>query len=182
MLGTALVLLCGWTAWADCGESFVANTTLCGSSTTCVEVEWPAGNDTAYCLGVVTYPIAAFWNVSHQDAMARTAYETDRDLWIKGGGATNDINCETQQCSTQICNNCLAIRRTYHCARLFPRCLSAQDPCRGLCRSVCEDKNRRCNDNEGCGAFPKKQCAAGWHLAGPLGPLLTLWVLALLLS
>jgi hypothetical protein len=110
-----------------------------------------------YCRGLVTYAVADDFNATVADTAAFTAYQADLALWRNDTG----VECSNQVPGSTLCSNCLAVRRAYHCASQFPRCVDdAGNSRRGLCRRLCDDANDRCATSEDCGVYPSSDCAS----------------------
>lgn len=126
-----------------------------------------------YCYGLVTYQVidnATIINTTVADDTARSLYEADLAIWLNA-----TVTCEDQEYGVTMCNDCLAIRRRYHCANAFPKC-TADSPAKGLCKGLCEDVNERCSAGLSCGHLPDSDCSPA---SNTLPSLLTILLLGL---
>lgn len=108
-----------------------------------------------YCLDLVTYNISYSINVTNSDDAARQLYLDDLSIWLNQSLIPA---CEDQEYGETMCNDCLAIRRRYHCATQFPRCTPSEDEV-GVCKGLCTDVNDRCSQSLDCSGNPDEDCS-----------------------
>mmetsp|Transcript_50389 Transcript_50389/g.98766 ORF Transcript_50389/g.98766 Transcript_50389/m.98766 type:complete len:166 (+) Transcript_50389:66-563(+) len=110
-----------------------------------------------YCLGLITYDLdsSLMANLTQLDDAALKAYQEDLQIWTKN----RDVDCSAQVWKSTMCNNCLAIRRRWHCINAFKKCLP-NNPQVGVCKGLCEDVNQRCKSSEVCEGKPDSDCSS----------------------
>ena len=106
-------------------------------------------DEVEYCADLITYPIQQGMNASEADAMARSLYNIDRMVWESESKVSciEQVYNETTEQLETMCNDCLAIRRRWHCASNFPRCICDDNSCnttRVQCKHLCETVEERC--------------------------------------
>lgn len=126
----------------------------------------------SYCGSQVLYDVFSGINFTRRDAAAQALYEADLASWK----INRDVACLSQFPGQSMCSDCLAIRRRYRCAQMFPLCKSSGDSQRGICKGLCELKNSRCNEKEDCSYLPDDDCAAATPMASPPGIIITLLI------
>lgn len=151
--------------WASPLELGVLMLIICYASAAfeCMEVPLEA---IPYCSGEIPYLVSSAINVTTRDAQARLLYEADLAVWKQD----RDVSCAAQSVSNgrhnSICNNCLAIRRRYHCVSLLPKCLADKEEV-GICEGLCNELDRRCDNkpSPACDEPPKRDCSPAAALA-----------------
>jgi len=117
--------------------------------------------DIGYCEGLVLYDVHKTLDVEEADMLAWDAYKRDLEQWR----IAPLVDCELQVQNVTLCRDCLAVSRAWYCAMYFPRCVSEENKDRGICRSFCKERNRRCGTMHLCkdefDTFPEDMCAEG---------------------
>jgi hypothetical protein len=139
---------------------------------TCVKVD-PTELD--YCAGLVAYAVPKYVNVGIADALALDSYQDDMKVWER-----KRATCEEQILGKSMCNECLAIKRAWHCANNFPKCTiidhdeslkrsNNKQRVHGACRGLCEKVVSSCSlTTLECEDYPDFDCASvrGLHTSG----------------
>ena len=79
-------------------------------------------------------------------------------------------DCVDQVYGQTMCDDCLAIRRRYHCASVLPKCLDEDNDSIEICEGLCREVNTRCSSDISCDDLPDSDCSPAPSLSITLTP------------